>query len=221
MIPANSIIRGDCIKVMRSLPDGSADFILTDPPYLVGYRGRDGRSIRNDRNGQWLAPAFEQMARVLKDGGFCVSFYGWNRIELFMEAWKAAGFRPVGHLVFRKRYASSGGFLNYRHEQAYLLGKGELARPDQPIDDVIDWVYTGNRLHPTQKPVECLKPLVDAFCPPGGLVLDPFCGSGSTCAAAQATGRSWIGIELDRVYHRAAARRMARPKAAASLPRAA
>jgi hypothetical protein len=63
--------------------------------------------------------------------------------------------------------------------------------------------------HPTQKPVEILTPLIEAFSPKDGLVLDPFCGSGSTLAAANAAGRDWLGIELDADYHRIAARRLA------------
>lgn len=58
-----------------------------------------------------------------------------------------------------------------------------------------------NRLHPTQKPVEILTPLITGFCPAGGLVLDPFCGSGSTLVAAQGVGRAFLGIELDYRHH--------------------
>lgn len=195
--PRNVIFNADCIQAMRSFERGSVDFILTDPPYLVNYRGRDGRTVTNDDNARWLKPAFNQMHRVLKDGGFAVSFYGWNKVDLFMEAWKAAGFRIVGHIVFRKRYASSAKFLRYQHEQAYLLAKGNVSLPENPVPDVIDFPYAGNKLHPTQKPVEALTPLIEAFTKPGDLVLDPFCGSGSTLAAAQKLGRDWIGIELD------------------------
>ncbi|MGP2492640.1 DNA methyltransferase [Mesorhizobium sp. PUT5] len=159
--------------------------------------------------GGWLHPAFNQMHRVLKDGGFAVSFYGWNKVDLFMDAWKAAGFRVVGHIVFRKRYASSSKFLRYQHEQAYLLAKGNVSLPENPIPDVIDFPYAGNKLHPTQKPVEALAPLIEAFTKPGDLVLDPFSGSGSTLAAAQQLGRDWIGIELDSRHHQTASKRLA------------
>lgn len=54
-----------------------------------------------------------------------------------------------------------------------------------------------------------LAPLIAAFCPAGGLVLDPFCGSGSTLVAAREVGCDYLGIELDRSYHRIAARRLA------------
>lgn len=75
----NSIQRGDCIEVMRRLPSRSADFILTDPPYLVRYKSRDGRSIVNDDNADWLEPAAKEMFRVLKNDSLCVSFYGGPR----------------------------------------------------------------------------------------------------------------------------------------------
>jgi DNA modification methylase len=93
-----------------------------------------------------------------------------------MAAWRAAGFRIAGHIVFRKKYASSVRYMRYEHEQAYLLTKGDPSPPTSPISDVMDWTYTGNRLHPTQKPIEALEPLIAAFCEPSGLVLDPFCG---------------------------------------------
>lgn len=207
--PRNVVFNADCIDAMRSFERASVDFILTDPPYVTNFRDRQGRTVANDDNGRWLKPAFNQMHRVLKDGGFAVSFYGWNKVDLFMEAWKSAGFRVVGHIVFRKRYASSAKFLRYQHEQAYLLTKGNVRLPDNPIPDVIDFPYTGNRLHPTQKPVEALAPLIEAFTRPGDLVLDPFCGSGSTLAAAQQLGRDWIGIELDKNHHTTASKRMA------------
>jgi hypothetical protein len=85
--------------------------------------------------------------------GASASAFGWNRADQFIGAWKAAGFRLVGHLVWVKSYSSSSGLLAYQHERAYLLAKGNPKRPAKPLPDVLDWRYTGNRLHPTQKPV--------------------------------------------------------------------
>jgi site-specific DNA-methyltransferase (adenine-specific) len=192
---------------MREMPANSVDLILTDPPYLVNYRDRDGRTIQNDAKADWLKPAMKEAYRVLKQNRLAVMFYGWTKVDAFFEAWKEAGFQPVGHIVFRKTYSSKSRFLNYQHEQAFLLAKGRPPLPKQPLGDVLDMPYSGNKLHPTQKPVAALAPLVRSFTLPGELVLDPFAGSGSSCAAALLTGRKYIGIELDSGYfHQASAR---------------
>ncbi|MGD0732980.1 MAG: DNA methyltransferase [Terracidiphilus sp.] len=180
----NSVMQGDCIQVMRQMPANSVDFILTDPPYLVNYRDRSGRSIQNDVNADWLKPAMREAYRVLKMNRVAVMFYGWTKVDTFFAAWKEAGFQPVGHIVFRKTYSSKSRFLSYQHEQAFLLAKGRPPLPKQPLADVMDMPYSGNELHPTQKPVEALAPLVRSFTLQGELVLDPFAGSGSSCAAA-------------------------------------
>ena len=211
-LPINTILHGDCIEKMREMPANSIDFILTDPPYLVNYRDRDGRTIQNDANDNWLKPAMAEAYRLLKQNRVAVMFYSWNRVDKFFDAWKDAGFQPVGHIVFRKTYSSRSRFLSYQHEQAYLLAKGRPPLPKQPIADVIDMPYSGNKLHPTQKPVAALAQLVRSFSLPGELVFDPFAGSGSSCAAAMLSGRKYIGIELDSEYHQAAIQRMNRVK---------
>lgn len=205
----NQVIHGDCVEVMRRMPSACVDFILTDPPYVCRYRSRDGETVRNDDNSVWIRPAYREMYRVLKPDSLCLTFYGWHKADVFIDAWQAAGFRIVGHVVFCKSYASSVRRLTRCHEQAYLLAKGAPVLPANPPSDVVDWVYTGNRLHPTQKPVEVLTPFVEAFCPKGGLVLDPFCGSGSTLVAAAKCARNFIGIEMDCIHHQTASWRLA------------
>jgi site-specific DNA-methyltransferase (adenine-specific) len=209
-VPRNRVIHGDCIEVMRALPPDSIDLVIADPPYLVRYRPRDARTYSNDDNDRWLEPAYAEAYRVLKPNRVCISFYGWSRAERFLCAWRLAGFRPIAHLVFVKRYASATKFVRYQHEQAYVLAKGRPANPREPIADVIAWEYTGNPLHPTQKPVSVLEPLVRTCSQTGDLVLDPFCGSGSSLIAARNLGRAFLGIELIARYHQAAVERLGR-----------
>jgi site-specific DNA-methyltransferase (adenine-specific) len=210
MTPAisHTILLGDCVEQMRTLDAASVDFVLTDPPYLVNYRSRSGQTIAGDDDDGWLVPAFGELYRLMKSDALCVSFYGWNSADRFIAAWRKAGLRIVGHFVFRKRYASSARYVRYQHEQAYLLAKGRPALPEHPIPDVVEWVYTGNRLHPTEKPVQALTPLIRAFTQPGDLVLDPFCGSGSTLVAANALGRRGLGIEIDPKHYGVASHRL-------------
>jgi site-specific DNA-methyltransferase (adenine-specific) len=136
-VQESRLLHGDCIEIMRTVPDGSVDLIVTDPPYLVRYKSRDGRTIQNDDHDGWLNPAFAQMHRVLKEHSFCISFYPWNKVDRFMHAWKRAGFQPVGHFVFSKNYASSQGFTKAHHECAYLLAKGNPEKPAHAPRDVL------------------------------------------------------------------------------------
>lgn len=204
----NRIVNDDCLNVLPELPSRSINFVLTDPPYITRYRSRDGRTVPNDDNDIWLEPAFAEIFRVLECNSFCVSFYGWPHADRFLAAWRKAGFRIVGHLTFPKRYTSSERYLRYQHECAYLLAKGYPRTPPDTIGDVIDWTYSGNKLHPTQKPLSVLLPIVETFSSPQGLVLDPFSGSGSSLLAAKMLGRNYIGIELDAQYHSIASHRL-------------
>jgi adenine-specific DNA-methyltransferase len=211
----NRILLGDCVQVMGQMPSETVDLVCTDPPYVCRFQSRDGRTVANDDRDDWLAPAFTQMYRVLKPNRLCVSFYGWNRVDRFFAAWKAAGFHPVGHLVFAKRYASKERFVAYTHESAYLLAKGTPQKPHLMLRDVLDWQYTGNTRHPTEKPLTAMMLLVDAFSHPGAIVLDPFVGSGTTAVAAKHLGRRFIGIDIEPVYAAQAQERVRREGRAA------
>ena len=125
-----------------------------------------------------------------------------------MRLWKAAGFFPVAHFVWPKRYASSSRFARYQHEQAYLLAKGRPHTPRVLLPDVLEWRYTGNTLHPTQKPLRAVRPLIKAFSAVDEIVLDPFAGSGTTALAAFLLGRRYIGIEVRKDYATIAQQRL-------------
>lgn len=199
---------GDCTAILATLPEGGVDLVVTDPPYVCRYRDRSGRAVANDNHVEWIAPAFREIARVMKPDTLCVSFYGWQHVERFMLAWKAAGLTPVGHLVWPKEYASRSGFLAAQHEQAYLLAKGSPPRPAEALPDVQRWTYSGNVNHPTEKAEAVIRPLVAAFSERGDTVLDPFTGSGTTGLACALLDRRFVGIELDEGHYRTAERRI-------------
>lgn len=221
MFPINQILQGDCTLVLQQLPDAQVDLIVTDPPYGVRYKDRFGRTIANDDAPERVLGAFSDLYRLLKPDSVCVSFYGWTQVDTFFRAWRSAGFRPVGHIVWVKEYVSGAGFLRYRHEQAFVLAKGRPPIPARPLDDIQPWVYSGNSDHPTQKAVRILTPLIETFTQPGQVVLDPFAGSGSTLVAAAITGRRYLGIELEKEYCSVARDRLARTTRSTSDPVAA
>ena len=207
-----AVFHGDCLDVLPTLPPTSVDFVLTDPPYLVGYEGRwdgDRKQIAGDADSGWLRPAFAEIWRVLNDDAFCVSFYGWPHADTFLCAWKSLGFRPVSHLALVKRQWGLGRFTRGTHETAFLLAKGRPPKPERPLSDVLDWQRELERFHPNQKPVASLIPMLVSLCPPGGLVLDPFMGSGSTLRAAKNLGLRAVGIEIEARFCATAVRRLA------------
>jgi adenine-specific DNA-methyltransferase len=195
---------------MRRFPAHSVDLIIADPPYLVDYRERAGRRVANDSasSGDWLEPSTRELYRVLKPDRFCLSFYGWPQVDRFMTAWKQAGFRPVSHLVWTKPYPSKTGYTAGHHEVAYLLAKGRPPRPTDPLPDVNPWKDTRNYLHPTQKSVAVIRPLIRAFSRAADIVLEPFAGSASSAVAAVREGRRFIAIEKDPQYCQVAERRL-------------
>jgi adenine-specific DNA-methyltransferase len=204
----NRVIHSDCLSALPAMPDESVDLVVTDPPYLVRYRPRDGRRCPNDDTDYWLAPAFRELYRVLKPNSFCATFYGWPWIDRFMAVWKACGFRPVSHLTWVKAHCSREGYTRGFHEVGYLLAKSRPPKPQKPPPDVLPWEYTGNTLHPNEKPVMAITPLIEAYSKSGDIVLDPFCGSGTTGVAARACGRRFILIEREWQHCRTAQNRL-------------
>ncbi len=100
-----------------------------------------------------------------------------------------------------------------------FLAKGLPELPTAPISDVLPWHYSGNHYHPTEKGVDTLKPIVEAFTKAGDVVLHPFAGSGSSLVAAALLRRQYIGIELEQKYCDHARRRLAGVTSYLTIPR--
>ncbi len=82
-----TLYHGDCREILHGIPSGSADMALTDPPYLVSYKGRWGskqRAIAGDADASWLAPAFIEVWRILAANALCFTFYGWPHADAFL-----------------------------------------------------------------------------------------------------------------------------------------
>ena len=196
----HNIINGEAVETLQSFEAGTIDLVVTDLPYLVDYRDRDGRKVRNDDTADAVLGVFPELYRVMKPDSYLVLFCGWVAIAQFSDAWSKAGFSVGGHLVWSKDYVSNAKHVQYRHESAWLLTKGTPEHNGKALPDVMNWTYSGNRHHPTEKAVEVIAPLIRAFSKPGDTVLDPFLGSGTTAVAAALNGRNAIGIELESKY---------------------
>jgi DNA modification methylase len=222
-LQTNTILHGDCLAVMRQLPAGSIDAIITDPPYGIDYhatrrkdKARWFPKIANDRAPfiWWLNEA----ARVLKPNGALLCFTRFDTEEAFRFAIRLAGLQAKTQMIWDKGVHGVGdclGDVGLRHENIIFATKGRFRFPGgRPVSVVrVPRLSSPKLTHPNEKPVELLRSLVEHFTRPDDLVLDPFAGSGSTTVAAKLAGRRYIGIELDPGYARAAKARLTNLKA--------
>jgi DNA modification methylase len=226
--------QGDALDALRSLEPRSVSAIVTDPPYCSGGASEAGRAaarcqgIRSDRERsgevEWFAAdnmgttglvwilraaAFEA-ERVLVDGGSMLVFCDWRMWANLAPAMESGGLRLVNMLVWDKKAMGLGQGFRTRHELTIHLTKGVGVYHDKSVGNVLECgrVHVTDREHPTQKPVDLLQSMVRVVAPEGGLVVDPFCGSGTTGVACVREGRRFLGVERDPEYCEVARKRL-------------
>lgn len=227
-----TIVQGDCRKVLRAIAPGSAQLLLTDVPYALSSAEesitRDGAKAISQDFGEWdrdadavralISTAISLSASVLDrraaayvftgDALFehvrqclrrainptALGFYAWARTNPAPSVRKSQWISAVDLCVWA---APAGHRFNFpAHREAYNW----MAAPV---------VHHAHRSHPNEKPVEVLERIIAAHSQPGDLVLDPFCGTGSTGEAALRLGRRFFGIEFDETYAAKADKRLA------------
>lgn len=207
------IKQGDCLELMKDIPDESIDMICTDPPYLMKYKThrRHDKShdfcteIMNDDNVELIYSFLKESYRVLKDNSAIYVFCNSNKVEVFKDALQKAGFNIKNIIVWVKNNWTAGDLkasFGKQYEFIFLANKGRCCFNGKRLSDVwyFDKVSGKKQLHQNQKPVDLLKQCILKHSYENGVVLDPFMGSGSTGVACINTNRNFIGFELDEKY---------------------
>jgi len=201
-LKTNKIILGDCIKVMRKLPNNCIDLIITDPPYgdNVAY-GWNNKIIKNNENPLINCSALAEFYRILKKNSSVYIFTNWKHYPFLTEFILRYTKFNIRHLiVWQKHNFGLGWAFRHQYELILVLEKG---KPKYNLTDFSD-VQTCSHInhdkenHPHQKPVDLLEKMILHSSKEGQLILDPFCGSGSVCVACQKTNRKFLGIEVDK-----------------------
>lgn len=222
-----TLYRGDALTALAGIPDNSVDAVITDPPYNSGGRTsseRTGRSARakytsadaehdlvnfpgenrDQRSyGFWLTLLLTESYRATVESGSALVFTDWRQLPTTTDALQAAGWTWRGIASWHKPVSRpQKGRLKQSCEYIVWGTKGPVDANRNPV--YLPGLYTASqprkdRVHITQKPVEVMQELVK-ICPPGGTVLDPFTGSGTTGVAALREGRQFIGVELSEHY---------------------
>jgi site-specific DNA-methyltransferase (adenine-specific) len=209
----DKIIQGDCREILREVPAESVDLLLTDPPYGMRYRAKAGsRPIVGDGDLSWFRPFIREAYRVLRPDTHAYIFCNEYGLATFRAEMAAAGFKVKRLLVWVKDQHTAGDLGgDYANRTEYVLfgHKGRRLLNGHRDANVLSFKRSGRkRLHPTEKPEDMLRYLIQKSSAPGELVLDPFAGSGTTCRAAKDLGRRFLGIEIDPAYAAVAMRRL-------------
>lgn len=202
----NTVIQGDCLEVMKQMPDKCVDLVLTDPPYGMEYTRHIPNTrhdkIENDDSLEWLPEALLQLKRVLKDNGNVYIFCSWHNIETFkIEVNKVFTVRNI--IVWDKMGAGMGDLettYGGTYELCIFANNTPQTLNGRRDNDLIRMGRSGNTFHPTEKPVELLKHFITKSSNENDTILDPFLGSGTTAVACKQLGRNYIGIELSQKY---------------------
>ena len=223
---------GDCLEVMGAIDP--VDCILTDPPYSSGgaFRGDRAQSVatkyvqtssaltnRSDFSGDtrdqraflaWATIIFSRAFYITKPGGTCLVFTDWRQLPTMTDAVQCGGFvwrnlitwwKP-GIRMQKGRFSSSAEYLVYGT-------KGSPANGQKSPQNVLQCAPVGgeDKEHIAEKPGSLLRDLLGVT-PEKSTILDPFMGSGTTAAACVATGRKFVGVELDPVHFETSCRRV-------------
>jgi site-specific DNA-methyltransferase (adenine-specific) len=225
-----TIYHGDCLEtILDAIGKGSVDAVLTDPPFSSGARTDAGKSTRGAmlRGAKWEDDWFShdnmathgflflmrllcgELRDVMRTGGTGHFFIDWRMYPNLYGALESAGWQVKNLVVWDKQSFGMGTNYRNQHELVIYAEVGDAEFNNHGIGNVIRAKRAGTEYHPTEKPVDLLFSMIAAVTKPNQIVLDPFCGSGSTLVAARQCGRRAIGIEIEERYCEIAAKRLA------------
>ena len=225
--------QGDCLELMKNIPDGSVDLVLTDPPY--GTTACKWDSVIP------FEPMWEQLNRIIKpNGAICLfgsepfsSALRMSNIKHFKYDWYWLKSRKTGFLnakkqplrmietvsVFYEKQCKYNPQMKKvkerfvtRSKEADCYGKHIAINSSnngvQYPFNTLEFKCVSHPVHTTQKPTDLLEYLIKTYTNEGNTVLDFTMGSGSTGVACVNTNRHFIGIELDEGYFNIAKKRI-------------
>lgn len=207
----NKIVRGNAFELIKKIPSQSADVVLTDPPYGIGKKG-----IENSKSLETFYEILPECYRVLKENSFFITFFSTKRLpDLFKNnpfkyLWQFILYCPNG------RVRSPIGLTKFMSCFVFKKGNPRLSKLNKDI-----FVDTPSRMiepdegyinHPSPKPKNFIKEILNMLTKENDLVLDPFIGSGSTAVACEILNRNFIGFEINKEYCQIADSRLSKFK---------
>jgi site-specific DNA-methyltransferase (adenine-specific)/modification methylase len=235
MLPINKVVCEHNLGFLKKLPENSVDLVVTDPPYNIS-QGKNiryhGRTLIKEF-GDWdhgfdPEPVLKEIKRVLKRNGQIYIFCGTKQISQYMRILRENWFFRNLLIWYKRNPAPRISKTNYLFACEYIIyGINEpckikdcsfnFTKQNEMHNLFITNALQGKErlkdgyksIHPTQKPLEILKKLIEVSSDKGDIVLDPFMGVGSTAHACLLTGRKFLGCDIDPKYVHYANKRIA------------
>ena len=265
-----TLYNGDCLEIMKGLPDKSIDLIICDLPYgcLAGQNVNKG--LRHMRNGKdlgeraqtengllqgcaWdikidLDAFWTQVKRIRKSDHsptihFCTTKFGYDliksnesefRYDLVWDKQRGVSFLSANKMPMRSHemiyvFSKAGAFyerkdiegdfknsISLNHKRSNVSNTvprvADMSSSNEGKRCALSVIRNTGRItkggHPTEKPCELYRFLIERYCPPGGTVLDPTFGSGNSVFTAFEMGRTAIGIEKDQGFYEKGVKRL-------------
>ncbi|MBR1603581.1 MAG: hypothetical protein IJ667_09090 [Synergistaceae bacterium] len=231
----NSIIHGDCLEVMKKLPDKCVDLVITSPPYNLlnstgnglkkntrcgkwknaaikdGYKNYDD-NMPYDEYVKWQKACLAEMYRLIKDGG-AIFYNNKNRVQggLLQDRGEIVRGLPLRQVIIWKRSGAinfNSGYFLPTTEQIYMIcdKNFKLIKGANKYTDVWEITQELKNPHPAPFPEALIDRILSSA--GGQIVLDPFAGSGTTGVSARKFNRDFILIEKSEEYCRMAKARL-------------
>jgi DNA modification methylase len=210
---ANKVFHGDALALLKVIPTASMDAVIADAMYGTAKNcrydwGPDPAKGNPVLHWQYHEPIYRECLRVLKRGGVLAWGQGAKFYDHF-PAWFG------GHRVWPLTRFSKGGVLAVGN--IWVVQNREQQPIEFPHKDSLVICSRATHAahkehHPCPKPVEEMAWLIETLTQPGQIILDCFCGLGSTLVAAEQLGRRWIGCDRSKRYCQIALKRLSNIK---------
>lgn len=190
-LPINEIVCGDCLEVMKDWGDNCVDLVLTDPPYGIEVTNMTlGNGKQIFRRGEWdSVPMTLGQQKECTRVGTNQIFFGGNYFSLPPSPCWIVWDKNNGNSDFADGEMAWTSFSKpMRIKKVHWCGSAPKQEDSK------------GKVHPTQKPLQLMCWCLENYSKPDNLILDPFCGSGTTCVAAKMLGRRFIGIDISEEY---------------------
>ncbi len=210
-------ILGDFFDGISQVPDRSIDFIELDPPYAIALnkQKRDMKDIHGEAYNEvdekdyytFMSTVARESFRVMSNDSWIVVWHGVEWGQCIFELFKEVGFKGDIHAaIWNKGNVGQTNTPNLHlascYEPFFYFRKGNPSIIRQGRSNVFNYkpVFSGSKIHPTERPIEIIQDIIQTFCWEGSHILVPFLGSGNTILAAANLGMSAFGWELEEEY---------------------